>query len=57
MTQIEQIQAISLCMQAIDEIYKPHVDNRPDQLRGKEDVNVSSLDELLHELLNILEEQ
>jgi len=57
MIQTKQIQAISLCMQAIDEIYKPHIDNKPDQLRKKEDVNVSSLDELLHELLNILEEQ
>ena len=57
MTQTKQIQAITLCMQAINEIYKPHIDNRPDQLKGKEDVNISSLDVLLHELLNILEEQ
>ena len=57
MTQAKQIQAITLCTQAINEIYKPHVDNTLDELREKEDVNISSLDELLHTLLTILEEQ
>ena len=40
MTQAKQIQAITLCTQAINEIYKPHVDNTLDELREKEDVNI-----------------
>ena len=56
MTQNEQIQAITLCTQAINEIYKPHIDNKIDLLRQNEDVNISVLDDLLGQILTVLED-
>lgn len=56
MTQDKQIQAIALCVQAINEIYKPHIDNKIDLLRENKDVNIPTLDDLLGQLLTILED-